>query len=145
MDGMEKSGNLTERQEKSLIDSNMEEESNPGNPVNLELPPLVIPEGISADELSKVFMNIILRRALCENDPLSKWVLLGAAEVLQGRTPKLTTTMLSQLVNGSQQFREQGVPSQSSRSVGTQVDMMETKKFEDRAAQIELWKKIEQK
>ena len=82
MAGMKKSDNLTERQEKSLIDSNMEEESKPVNPVNLELPPLVIPEGISVDEFSKVFMDILMRRALSESNPLSKWVLLGASEVL---------------------------------------------------------------
>ena len=99
---------LTARHEKGLRDIayNMEEESNPVNPVNSELPPLIIPEGISVDELSKVFMDILMRRALCECNPLSKWVLLGASEVLQGSPTKLTATMLSQLVNMSQQSRE---------------------------------------
>ena len=102
--------------------SDMEEKS---GTVNSELQPLAIPEGISEDELSKVFLNILLRRALCESNPLSKWVLLGASEVLQGRTPKLTATMLSQLVNVSQQSKEQ------------------TKQFEDKASQIQIWRKGE--
>ena len=134
---------LDARHEKGLRDSDMEEES---NPVNSELPPLVIPEGISVDELSKVFMDILMRRALSESNPLSKWVLLGASEVLQGRTPKLTGTMLSQLVYESpSQVSVDNYLSKGKRteSVGTQVDLMETKKVEDKASQIQIWKKTD--
>ena len=139
-------GDLDARHDKGLRDSNMEEKSNPVNLVNLELPPLDIPEGISADELSKIFMDILLRRALTENNPLSKWILLGASEVLQGRTPKLTATMLSQLVHESpSQVLVDNHLSKGKRikSVGTQVDLMETKKFEDKASQIQIWKKAD--
>ena len=52
--------------------------------------------------LFQVIINVLLRRELYEKNPLSKWVLLGALEILQGRTPNLTPTMLSQLVNASQ-------------------------------------------
>ncbi|CAL4140080.1 unnamed protein product, partial [Meganyctiphanes norvegica] len=56
-----------------------------------------------------VIINVLLRRALCEKNPLSKWVLLGALEVLQGRTPNLTPTMLSQLVNVSQHTEKSNI------------------------------------
>ena len=62
--------------------------------VKAELPPLVLPEGINENELSKVIINILLRRALFESDPLSKWVILAALEVLQDRKVKLTASML---------------------------------------------------
>ena len=45
--------------------------------VKAELPPLVLPEGINDNEISRVIMNILLRRALFESDPLSKWVILA--------------------------------------------------------------------
>ena len=109
----------------------MDDKSSPGIPVTVELPPLVIPEGISPDELSKAFMGIILRKALSENNPLSKWILLGASEVLQGRVPKLTPTMLSKLVDTSQQSQVSG-----------SVDTQEEKRFEDKEIQCELWRQI---
>ena len=74
--------------------------------VKAELPPLVLPEGINENELSKVIINILLRRALCESNPLSKWVILAALEVLQGRKVKLTASMLKQLVKISEQSEE---------------------------------------
>ena len=74
--------------------------------VKAELPPLVLPEGINENELSKVIINILLRRALFESDPLSKWVILAALEVLQGRKVKLTASMLKQLVKISEQSEE---------------------------------------
>ena len=74
--------------------------------VKAELPPLVLPEGINENELSKVIINILLRRALFESDPLSKWVILAALEVLQDRKVKLTASMLKQLVKISEQSEE---------------------------------------
>ena len=71
-------------------------------PVTVELPPLNIPDGVSPEELSKLTMNILLRKALTVNDPLSKWILLGATEVLQDRVPRLTPTMLSNLHTAQQ-------------------------------------------
>ena len=69
---------------------------------NVELQPLKLPEGVSEDDLSKVILNILLRRALVEKNSLSRWILLGASEVLQGRNPKLTPQILSQLNDASQ-------------------------------------------
>ena len=77
--------------------------------VKAELPPLVLPEGINENELSKVIINILLRRALFESDPLSKWVILAALEVLQDRKVKLTASMLKQLVKISEQSEEFGL------------------------------------
>ena len=74
--------------------------------VKAELPPLVLPEGINENELSKVIINILLRRALFESDPLSKWVILAALEVLQDKKVKLTASMLKQLVKISEQSEE---------------------------------------
>ena len=74
--------------------------------VKAELPPLVLPEGINENELSKVIINILLRRALFESDPLSKWVILAALDVLQDKKVKLTASMLKQLVKLSEQSEE---------------------------------------
>ena len=74
--------------------------------VKAELPPLVLPEGINENQLSKVIINILLRRALFESDPLSKWVLLAALDVLQDKKVKLTASMLNQLVKLSEQSEE---------------------------------------
>ena len=74
--------------------------------VKAELPPLVLPEGINENQLSKVIINILLRRALFESDPLSKWVILAALEVLQDRKVKLTASMLKQLVKISERSEE---------------------------------------
>ena len=71
-----------------------------------ELPPLVLPEGINENQLSKVIINILLRRALFESDPLSKWVILAALDVLQDKKVKLTASMLNQLVKLSEQSEE---------------------------------------
>ena len=43
-----------------------------------ELPPLSIPDGVTPEQLSKLTINILLRKALSVNDPLAKWILLGA-------------------------------------------------------------------
>ena len=74
--------------------------------VKAELPPLVLPEGINENQLSKVIINILLRRALFESDPLSKWVILAALDVLQDKKVKLTASMLNQLVKLSEQSEE---------------------------------------
>ena len=74
--------------------------------VKAELPPLVLPEGINENQLSKVIINILLRRALFESDPLSKWVILAALDVLQDKKLKLTASMLKQLVKLSEQSEE---------------------------------------
>ena len=74
--------------------------------VKAELPPLVLPEGINENELSKVIINILLRRALFESDPLSKWVILAALDVLQDKKVKLSASMLTQLVKLSEQSEE---------------------------------------
>ena len=74
--------------------------------VKAELPPLVLPEGINENEISKVIINILLRRALFESDPLSKWVILAALDVLQDKKIKLSASMLTQLVKLSEQSEE---------------------------------------
>ena len=74
--------------------------------VKAELPPLVLPEGINENEISRVIMNILLRRALFESDPLSKWVILAALDVLQDKKVKLSASMLTQLVKLSEQSEE---------------------------------------
>ena len=74
--------------------------------VKAELPPLVLPEGINENELSKVIINILLRRALFESDPLSKWVILAALDVLQDKKIKLSASMITQLVKLSGQSKE---------------------------------------
>ena len=74
--------------------------------VKAELPPLVLPEGINENQLSRVIINILLRRALFESDPLSKWVILAALDVLQDKKVKLTASMLKQLVKLSEQSEE---------------------------------------
>ena len=67
-----------------------------------ELPPLSIPDGVTPEQLSKLTINILLRKALSVNDPLAKWILLGATEVLQDRVPRLTSSMLSNLYTAQQ-------------------------------------------
>ena len=67
-----------------------------------ELPPLSIPDGVTPEQLSKLTINILLRKALSVNDPLAKWILLGATEVLQDRVPRLTSSMISDLNNAQQ-------------------------------------------
>ena len=74
--------------------------------VKAELPPLVLPEGINENQLSKVIINILLRRALFESDPLSKWVILAALDVRQDKTIKLSASMITQLVKLSEQSEE---------------------------------------
>ena len=74
--------------------------------VKAELPPLVLPEGINENQLSRVIINVLLRRALFESDPLSKWVILAALDVLQDKKVKLSASMLTQLVKLSEQSEE---------------------------------------
>ena len=86
-----------------------------------ELPPLSIPDGVTPEQLSKLTINILLRKALSVNDPLAKWILLGATEVLQDRVPRLTSSMLSNLYTAQK----------------NQVSV------EDKGIQCEKWKKID--
>ena len=88
-----------------------------------ELPPLSIPDGVTPEQLSKLTINILLRKALSVNDPLAKWILLGATEVLQDRVPRLTSSMISDLNNAQQ----------------SQVSV------EEKGIQCEKWKKIDKK
>ena len=86
--------------------------------VKAELPPLVLPEGINENQLSKVIINILLRRALFESDPLSKWVLLAALDVLQDKKVKLTASMLNQLVKLSEQSEESSLSETADDQLG---------------------------
>ena len=86
--------------------------------VNAELPPLVLPEGINENEISKVIINILLRRALFESDPLSKWVILAALDVLQDKKVKLTASMLNQLVKLSEQSEESSLSETADDQLG---------------------------
>ena len=86
--------------------------------VKAELPPLVLPEGINENELSKVIINILLRRALFESDPLSKWVILAALDVLQDKKVKLTASMLNQLVKLSEQSEESSLSETADDQLG---------------------------
>ena len=104
---MSQRGAVTGATEKIDALNSAQEEKN--GLVKAELPPLVLPEGINENELSKVIINILLRRALFESDPLSKWVILAALEVLQDRKVKLTASMLKQLVKISEQSEEFGL------------------------------------
>ena len=101
---MSQSGAVTGVIEKIDALNSAQEEKN--GLVKAELPPLVLPEGINENELSKVIINILLRRALFESDPLSKWVILAALDVLQDKKVKLTASMLKQLVKLSEQSEE---------------------------------------
>ena len=86
--------------------------------VKAELPPLVLPEGINENQLSKVIINILLRRALFESDPLSKWVILAALDVLQDKKVKLTASMLNQLVKLSEQSEESSLSETADDQLG---------------------------
>ena len=77
-------------------------ENNNSSNVPVTLPPLNIPDGISHEDLSKLIINILLRKAISATDPLSKWILLGATEILSDRVPRLTPTMLANLHNAQQ-------------------------------------------
>ena len=77
-------------------------ENNNSSNVPVTLPPLNIPDGISHEDLSKLIINILLRKAINATDPLSKWILLGATEILSDRVPRLTPTMLANLHNAQQ-------------------------------------------
>ena len=86
--------------------------------VKAELPPLVLPEGINENQLSKVIINILLRRALFESDPLSKWVILAALDVLQDKKVKLTASMINQLVKLSEQSEESSLSETADDQLG---------------------------
>ena len=77
-------------------------DSNKDSSDPVTLPPLNIPDGISEEDLSKLIIDVLLRKALITSDPLSKWVLLGTLEILQERTPRLTPSMLANLHNAQQ-------------------------------------------
>ena len=86
--------------------------------VKAELPPLVLPEGINENQLSKVIINILLRRALFESDPLSKWVILAALDVLQDKKIKLSASMINQLVKLSEQSEESSLSETADDQLG---------------------------
>ena len=86
--------------------------------VKAELPPLVLPEGINENQLSKVIINILLRRALFESDPLSKWVILAALDVLQDKKIKLSASMITQLVKLSEQSEESSLSETADDQLG---------------------------
>ena len=71
------------------------------NPERIELPPLVLPDGISPDTASRWMLNVLLRRALSEENPLSKWILLGSVEILQGRSLRIPAATLAELASWS--------------------------------------------
>ena len=101
---MSQSGAVTGVIEKIDALNSAQEEKN--GLVKAELPPLVLPEGINENQLSRVIINVLLRRALFESDPLSKWVILAALDVLQDKKVKLSASMLTQLVKLSEQSEE---------------------------------------
>ena len=77
-------------------------DSNKDSSDPVTLPPLNIPDGISPEDLSKLIIDVLLRKALSTSDPLSNWILLGTLEILQERVPRLTPSMLANLHNAQQ-------------------------------------------